>query len=115
MVLHDVRRVYRSEWDSPGRQLHGGHVERMKLASCTLGQTWGPWTKWDAHQERVMPDFSMSFQFNFSSAVAAQVAATQQCPVFFSRPGLAASKSLTIHGGSALYSACHSLNQNGYG
>ena len=39
-VHHDVRRVYRSEWDRPGRQIHGGHVEGLKLASCTLGKTW---------------------------------------------------------------------------
>ena len=57
----------------------------------------------------------MSFQFNISSAVAAQVAATQQCRVFLSRPGLAASRSLTEHGGSALCSACRSLSQNGHG
>ena len=29
-VHHDVRRVSLSEWDSLGRPMHGGHVERLK-------------------------------------------------------------------------------------
>ena len=76
-------------------------------------------------KERVMPDFSMSFQFNFSSAVAATSGArwdkrlaadaAQQCPVFLSRPGLAVAQLLMKHGGGAFYSACRSLSQNGYG
>ena len=75
--------------------------------------------------ERVMPDLSMSFQFNFSSAVATTsgarwderlaAGAAKQCPVFLSRPGLAVAQLLMKHGGGAFYSACRSLSQNGYG
>ena len=74
-------------------------VERVKLASCTLGSKMGCSSRTcDAGFFHVVP-----IQHLLGSRDKGR--GNTECLVFLSRPGLAASKSLTKHGGGALFTA----------